>query len=140
MPERIWHGSRWIRPSTRLAIYDRDMWKCVYCQMSLEDLPKSITLDHFIPVTKGGTNHHTNLVTSCRLCNYQKSHKTIRQWLKWLRNKGIETTKIAARIRRRLRKPLNRKRGRELLALRLKEKEQSQVNEQIDATKQEGAV
>lgn len=60
-------GSDWIRRSTRLALYTRDGWRCVVC-----DLPpqpgrtEGLSLHHVDP--KGG-NKPDNLVTACMGCN-----------------------------------------------------------------------
>lgn len=53
--------------------------KCFYCQ---EDItPLNANIDHVVPVSKGGTNIHTNLVASCVRCNDEKgnSHPTQQQ-------------------------------------------------------------
>lgn len=62
MPDR---SSKWIRRSTRLAIYLRDNYTCMRCgAFELEP-----TLDHIVPRSKGGSHKHTNLITCCRVCN-----------------------------------------------------------------------
>ena len=62
------HGSHWLRPSKRLAIYLRDGLACCYCCEAVEDDVK-LTLDHLVPHSKGGTNEASNLVTACLRCN-----------------------------------------------------------------------
>lgn len=57
-----------VPPATRAAVYKRDHYKCVYCG-STEDL----TIDHKIPVSKGGKNKKDNMVTACSDCNGQKA-------------------------------------------------------------------
>lgn len=57
-------GSRWIQPSTRLAIYHRDGFACVYCGHGAED-GAVLSLDHVLACELGGSNEPTNLVTSC---------------------------------------------------------------------------
>ncbi len=64
------HGSKWIRPERRRAIYARDNWQCVYC--GADD---SLTLDHVVPRAEGGGNESENLVTACLSCN--SSRKTL---------------------------------------------------------------
>jgi len=64
------HGSKWIRPERRLALYIRDGFRCAYCGVDLKDAaPATVTLDHLLPRTFGGDNANTNLVTACRACN-----------------------------------------------------------------------
>lgn len=41
---------------------------CFYCKEEAEDL----VLDHAVPVSRGGSNHPTNLVPACARCNGQK--------------------------------------------------------------------
>lgn len=65
---------RWIRDSTRKAIYKRDGYRCRYCDADLSNVPASqIVLDHRDP---HGGNDPENLVTACKACNDQKEGKT----------------------------------------------------------------
>ena len=48
-------------------------WGCAYCKCEL-DL-KTLTCDHQIPLSKGGTNWPSNLVPACRSCNSAKYTK-----------------------------------------------------------------
>lgn len=52
--------------------------KCFYCGVDLSDSVK--TVDHKVPVSRGGTNALTNLVISCLACNSQKGSKTCREY------------------------------------------------------------
>lgn len=70
------NGSKWCRPSTRLAIYLRDHLQCVYCLASLED-GAQLTLDHVKPRERGGTNAARNLVTACLACNSRRQDKDL---------------------------------------------------------------
>lgn len=54
----------------RQEIYARDYHACLKCGATEE-----ITIDHIIPVAKGGSNDRDNLQTLCRSCN---SHKRTR--------------------------------------------------------------
>jgi len=107
-------GSKWIRPEKRLAIYHRDGFCCAYCGAGAED-GDYLTLDHIVPCEVGGTNHHHNLITACGHCNSSKQDKPMRQWLTALRDQGVDTSKIAARVRRLTAKKLNKAKGKELL-------------------------
>lgn len=51
--------------------------KCAYCKKPAE------TIDHVVPLTKGGTNNPTNLVPACFSCNSSKGNKDIWQWNFW---------------------------------------------------------
>lgn len=48
---------------------------CVYCADSAE------TMDHVIPLSRGGKHESENLVPACKKCNFEKHNKTPSQWL-----------------------------------------------------------
>ena len=50
-------------------------YKCIYCGQSLSI--ENITIDHLIPLSKGGTNYIDNLVPSCLECNCKKYNKIL---------------------------------------------------------------
>lgn len=56
-------GSKWIRRSTRLAIYSRDGFCCAYCGATAET-GAALTLDHVQACELGGSNEPTNLVAA----------------------------------------------------------------------------
>lgn len=58
----------------RLRIYARDGFCCRYC---LTGAGGVLTLDHVVPLCKGGTNDDSNLVTCCRRCNRIKGDKDV---------------------------------------------------------------
>ncbi len=39
------------------------------------------TVDHVVPVSRGGVNHEHNLQILCMSCNGQKGTKTMGEWL-----------------------------------------------------------
>lgn len=49
-------------------------WRCAYCRIELT--AKSLTKDHQIPLTRGGSQWPANLVPSCLRCNSQKQDRT----------------------------------------------------------------
>lgn len=58
-------------------ILKRDKSICQYCGKHLGK--KDFTIDHIIPKSKGGQNTWTNLVASCRKCNFRKGSKTLKE-------------------------------------------------------------
>lgn len=48
---------------------------CFYCGAT-----EKITLDHVIPISRGGTHSIGNLVPACLRCNTSKQAKTITEW------------------------------------------------------------
>jgi 5-methylcytosine-specific restriction endonuclease McrA len=59
----------------RLKIFERDGFKCHYCQKQLTRF--SATLDHIQPVSRGGDNSFDNLITSCLHCNSRRGNKPV---------------------------------------------------------------
>jgi 5-methylcytosine-specific restriction endonuclease McrA len=110
-------GSKWLRPSTRMALYLRDGFCCAYCGRGSEDGAK-LTADHVLAVDLGGTNAPTNLVTACLRCNSAKRNLSTRAWFARLTATGLDTTKIGRRVRRLCAKPLDRAAGRALAKAR----------------------
>jgi 5-methylcytosine-specific restriction endonuclease McrA len=69
-----------IKESGVYLVTGRDLSKirrqsCVYCG-SKDD----ITIEHIIPITRGGTHSIGNLTSACRSCNFSKSGKFIMEW------------------------------------------------------------
>jgi 5-methylcytosine-specific restriction endonuclease McrA len=112
-------GMNWVRLSTRLAIYHRDGFCCVYCGSASEEHGVGLTLDHLVSVELGGSNDPSNLVTACHHCNSSKQALTTRGWLKRLRALEIDASRVARRIRALVRRPLDRGEGRRLERARL---------------------
>ena len=112
MARRRNQGSKWIRRSTRLAIYHRDNDRCVYCGAAAD-----LTLDHVIAceLTDKPDNSPTNLVTACLACNSAKRHLTLRGWTAYLRAArgfaAAETTAMLRRVRNAIARPLDRAEG-----------------------------
>lgn len=59
----------------KFDILSRDNFTCVYCGRSAPAV--KLEVDHLIPVAKGGTNEHSNLVTACEDCNRGKRDKIL---------------------------------------------------------------
>lgn len=59
------------KPLPFRKVWDRDGWKCVTCGTH-----KNLTVDHIIPVSKGGTDDLDNLQTMCGSCNSRKGNRT----------------------------------------------------------------
>jgi 5-methylcytosine-specific restriction endonuclease McrA len=56
---------------SRVNIYKRDGYACVYCGKR-----DSLTLDHVLPRSRGGRDSWDNLVTACQKCNTEKGDRT----------------------------------------------------------------
>lgn len=56
------------RKKIREFIFKRDNYTCLNCERSI-----NLTIDHIIPINKGGENKLSNLQTLCKSCNCSKS-------------------------------------------------------------------
>jgi CRISPR/Cas system Type II protein with McrA/HNH and RuvC-like nuclease domain len=59
---------------SRSNVYLRDSYICAYCEKHLQK--KDCTLDHVMPVSKGGKTTFDNTVTACGTCNANKGAST----------------------------------------------------------------
>lgn len=64
-----------ITKSVRFAVFARDGFTCKYCGRQSDEV--KLVIDHIEPVSKGGTNTESNLITSCESCNQGKAAKII---------------------------------------------------------------
>lgn len=67
---------RFRRQVTNTFLFARDRYRCQYCGRGLADLRhrESLTRDHLVPLSRGGTNDWTNVVTACSPCNTRKGN------------------------------------------------------------------
>lgn len=65
------NGSTSAWRKLRKQVLDEDGWVCAYCGSQAN------TVDHIIPLAKGGTDDRSNLVSACGACNYAKRDKIL---------------------------------------------------------------
>ena len=65
--QRSMNSTTWKR--IRGRVLRRDGYICAYCGQMAN------TVDHILPVSKGGTDDMENLVAACTSCNSRKSNK-----------------------------------------------------------------
>lgn len=51
---------------------------CAYCGVKLAK--HTATIDHIIPLSRGGTDFKWNLVWCCKRCNLSKGSKLLSEW------------------------------------------------------------
>ncbi len=68
------------RTKDKLYIYYREGKKCFYCSKKI--LYKQMSIDHFYPLSSGGTHDIFNIVCSCKKCNELKEDKIVENYQK----------------------------------------------------------
>lgn len=66
-----------VPPLTNRELFRRDRHTCMYCLAKMSD--RHLTRDHVIPLSRGGYDSWTNVVTACRLCNQKKGNRLLDQ-------------------------------------------------------------
>ena len=59
---------------------------CHYCGAKVA--PKELTLDHLVPVSRGGKSTKNNCVAACKACNNKKKHLLPMEWEEYLSRLG----------------------------------------------------
>lgn len=59
-------------PEEFAALCEANGHRCFYCGLARGE----ITVDHFVPLSRGGSNWITNIVPACRPCNSRKGAQT----------------------------------------------------------------
>lgn len=72
---------RFRRQVTNTFLFARDGYQCQYCgRHGFELRPReSLTRDHVVPVSRGGLNVWTNVVTACSSCNTRKANHLMQE-------------------------------------------------------------
>ena len=81
-----WHRRRALMVGSTIEkinvndIYERDSWLCGICNIQIDKElryphPKSASLDHVIPLSKGGTHTEANLQPAHLMCNSVKGNR-----------------------------------------------------------------
>ncbi|MBF8270001.1 MAG: HNHc protein [Gammaproteobacteria bacterium] len=67
------HTKRTIPPLTNRELFLRDAHLCMYC--GHQHCESELTRDHVTPLSRGGTDRWSNVVTACRICNTRKGNR-----------------------------------------------------------------
>lgn len=68
------HNKNLSVPMSKRNILLRDHGTCAYCGSK-----SNLTVDHVVPLSKGGPKAWENVVTACERCNSKKGDKTLKQ-------------------------------------------------------------
>lgn len=75
--------------SRRKAVIER-LWDiskdCFYCTIALTF--RSRSLEHILPLSKGGTNQQDNLCLTCHDCNAMKGDMTLAEFVDYIADVG----------------------------------------------------
>lgn len=67
---------RFRRQVTNTFLFARDDYRCQFCHRRQNELRnrECLTRDHLLPISRGGTNEWSNVVTACSTCNTRKGN------------------------------------------------------------------
>jgi 5-methylcytosine-specific restriction endonuclease McrA len=63
-----------VPPLTNLSLFRRDGYMCMYCGASLPVC--LLTRDHILPLSRGGHDCWSNVISACQPCNTRKGCRT----------------------------------------------------------------
>jgi 5-methylcytosine-specific restriction enzyme A len=58
--------------------------KCYYCDSPVP--PKDLTMEHIVPISRGGKSTKSNVVPACKECNTKKKYLLPVEWEEFLDN------------------------------------------------------
>jgi hypothetical protein len=65
-----WRLAAYVPPLNNAALFRRDCQVCMYCGQRFHD--SDLSRDHVTPLSRGGRDVWSNVVTACRRCNHHK--------------------------------------------------------------------
>lgn len=74
---KVFTKNRREPPLTNRALFRRDQNVCLYCGNHFKEF--QLSRDHVEPLSRGGTDTWTNVVTACRRCNARKGNLLIEE-------------------------------------------------------------
>lgn len=82
---------KWFTRDEKIFILDKSNGKCCRCGKSL-NIGDGFTVEHVIPISKGGTNEPRNIVALCDKCNSEKGNNIVLPYLyfKYLKDEYLE--------------------------------------------------
>jgi 5-methylcytosine-specific restriction endonuclease McrA len=90
----------------RRLIFLQANYRCRYCRRSIStevpsDHPRKATIDHKMPLSRGGSNDVDNLVASCAACNHEKSDMCDGEytWFKQMERRGYSRDELFKAVR-----------------------------------------
>ncbi len=78
---RVLRNSQWWKRKTAKGV-------CFYCGKNVS--PKELTMDHIVPVSRGGFSKKGNVVPSCKACNTKKKQLLPMEWDEYLKKATVD--------------------------------------------------
>jgi hypothetical protein len=76
-PHKHLFASSYVPPLSNKALFRRDQGLCLYCGQQFPNY--QLSRDHVKPLSQGGQDIWTNVVTACKRCNNHKAGRTPEQ-------------------------------------------------------------
>ncbi len=57
--------------------------ECYYCKSKI--VPKELTMDHIVPISRGGKTTKGNVVPACKTCNNRKKQLLPMEWDQYIK-------------------------------------------------------
>lgn len=54
--------------------------ECFYCGYQFDNFETRKTIDHIVPLSRGGGNEKENLIGACKMCNTLKGDMFLHEW------------------------------------------------------------
>ena len=80
---RVFDKNRRDPPLTNSALFRRDQYVCLYCGVEFKEV--DLSRDHVRPISRGGKDCWTNVVTACKRCNARKGNLLLENFSMQLR-------------------------------------------------------
>ena len=61
---------------------------CYYCGRTTS--PRELTMDHIVPIARGGKSIKGNVVPACKTCNNAKKQLLPMEWEQYLAESGVD--------------------------------------------------
>jgi hypothetical protein len=80
------------RLSQLAALINRDGGACIWCGRSLSVSHPEATIEHILPLSKGGPNVFENMLLACGPCNHRRQSVPALTWLHTCEAEGLATS------------------------------------------------
>ena len=71
---------------------------CAYCRQPYYAGARKFTIDHLLPISRGGSGRIENLIGACAACNVAKGCRTPEEWLAELADAVREIEAVLAGV------------------------------------------